>query len=832
MSWGAFAWALFVIAATPALPGAALPAPQAVGGATSEGPLRNPDPPSTLLPPNTTAFGFSVQTDTATACRYAVHEARPFEAMTPFDSSDNTTAHQTVIQGIDPDPNRVNDVYVRCAAYPDALLSLRYRALPDVNPSYPRTSNLWGLNNFDNRSPEYLARYDLWMGSDLRPDQIRTLRSLNPNVLVLTTINAVEAGADWYDDVPDDFWLRNADGERVEVWPGLYRLNLTKPEVAEFLALQAYQKIVANDLMYDGVFLDNVFLDQSWLAKDIYDDPFEADADGDGEADDPAALDAAWRAGVLHELATFRRLMPHALMAGHALDIEEPAIAETFNGVGIGFSTVDVIEGRGISSRGLVRFPQLWTFYSAWNTQARRPHITSVESAPPHQIAYGYGYAPWEGRDIPPSTLEFARTYYPYMRFGLAFTLMDDGYFTHEFGDTWHGNDWWYDELDFDLGYPLGEAEFLDLGGDPPQNLIVNGGFERFIGAPWDLWVDRDAGAAARVSADTAEVAVGGVSARVDVAAASGVDWHINMAQVERPLVEGVTYNLTFWAKSDAPRWISVGAQKGESDWRNYGLRTRVAIDADWKEYTVAFTANETVSDAKIEFFLGEVAGSVWLDDVRLYERPPDVMRREFTNGVVLLNGSRAPQRVEVGPGYRRLQGEQAPRYQYILDDGDAAFSVEGDWREVTYDSGLWEASPPFYHDWGAACHEAVAGQARWDLWIPDEDTYTIDAWWPAAPASGTWSANVVYEVVAGGQVVASATLDQRTGGDEWHLVAQVRLAPGDGAYVRLICQGGAPCIADALHVRSAARYNDGAPAAVVTLQPMDGIILERSEPR
>ncbi|MCZ7544168.1 MAG: hypothetical protein M5R40_11825 [Anaerolineae bacterium] len=92
------------------------------------------------------------------------------------------------------------------------------------------------------------------------------------------------------------------------------------------------------------------------------------------------------------------------------------------------------------------------------------------------------------------------------------------------------------------------------------------------------------------------------------------------------------------------------------------------------------------------------------------------------------------------------------PRYQYILDDSDAAFSVEGDWREVTYDSGLWEASPPFYHDWGAACHEAVAGRARWDLWIPEEDTYTIDAWWPAAPASDTWNGNVVYEVVAGGR--------------------------------------------------------------------------------
>jgi hypothetical protein len=34
--------------------------------------------------------------------------------------------------------------------------------------------------------------------------------------------------------------------------------------------------------------------------------------------------------------------------------------------------------------------------------------------------------------------------------------------------------------------------------------------------------------------------------------------------------------------------------------------------------------------------------------------------------------------------------------------------------------------------------------------------------------------------------------------------------------------------IADALHVTSTARYNDGSPATVITLEPMDGIILQR----
>jgi hypothetical protein len=75
--------------------------------------------------------------------------------------------------------------------------------------------------------------------------------------------------------------------------------------------------------------------------------------------------------------------------------------------------------------------------------------------------------------------------------------------------------------------------------------------------------------------------------------------------------------------------------------------------------------------------------------------------------------------------------------------------------------------------------------------------------------------------------VVASTTLSQTTGGDEWHLIGAVLLSPSDNAYVRLTCQG-APCVADALYLRSRARYNDGSPAEIVTLQPLDGIVLQR----
>jgi hypothetical protein len=110
------------------------------------------------------------------------------------------------------------------------------------------------------------------------------------------------------------------------------------------------------------------------------------------------------------------------------------------------------------------------------------------------------------------------------------------------------------------------------------------------------------------------------------------------------------------------------------------------------------------------------------------------------------------------------------------------------------------------------------------------DDTYTIAAWWPAAPAGTNWTAPALYEVVSGGIVVASTNLDQRVNGDQWHTLATVRLTTTNQAYLRLTAPPG-PCVADAIYVRSAARYNNGQPADAVRLQPMDGIVLARERP-
>ena len=783
-------------------------------------PLADPRPVSTLLPPGTTELDFSITTIEPTTCRYAVGAPLSYDEMMPFDSGDGTTEHQVRLVGLNPDTTTVNRVYIRCQTQPDYVLGLRYRCLPEANPSFPRTSNLWGMSGLLPKGLEYCARIDLWLGAWFTPRQIAELRRLNPDILILTSINAVENGG-----LPEDYYFHDIHGKKVEVWPGSYRLNLTKPYVAEHQARFAYQKMLEADLMVDGCFFDNVMTTQSWQSRDIYGKPFLYDADENGEVDDPAVLDAAWKAGVFHEMKVWRDLMPHAITTGHAYSLREPGIPEIFNGLSYGFVTADVLEGE-------TPFSWLWQDYHDWFRLGRPPVIMNFESSPVDQIAYGYDYAPWD--KIPASTLEFARTYYPEMRFGLCLTLVNDGYFAHEFGDTWHGNDWWYDELDFDLGQPLGPAYLVPQEGLDPRNWIDNGGFEDPSNMQWSIWANDAAGAAATVERDTINAVEGAASAHITVTdAGEGQDWQIDFAQHGRHLVEGKQYRLSFWAKSGVPRSITLSAQKGSPNWDSFGLRAYVQLTTEWQEYSVTFEASETTEESRIQFFVGAVIGEVWLDDVRLVEAPPAVYRRDFQNGSVLLNGTGDRREIDVGKGYARLKGDQAPRYQYILDDADESFTVSGSWSVESYDTGEWTAGGPFYHAWKGTCHESDrrGGEGRWTLEVREDDRYTVEAWWPAAPEASSWSDRVVYEVVADGKVVASATLNQQRGGDEWHPIAEVALSAGDGAFVRVRNEGSGACVADAVCVRSASRYNDGSPTETVTLQPLDGIVLRRVGP-
>ncbi len=70
---------------------------------------------------------------------------------------------------------------------------------------------------------------------------------------------------------------------------------------------------------------------------------------------------------------------------------------------------------------------------------------------------------------------------YQLMRLGLVSTLLDNGYYSFDWGTENHGQLWWYDEYNVDLGQPLGSAYNLDSDSPETQLGIWRRNFEKGV---------------------------------------------------------------------------------------------------------------------------------------------------------------------------------------------------------------------------------------------------------------------------------------------------------------------------------------------------------------
>eukprot|EP00051_Salpingoeca_urceolata_P028207 m.485641 g.485641 ORF g.485641 m.485641 type:complete len:901 (+) comp23895_c0_seq1:278-2980(+) len=803
---------------------------------------------SNLLSPGVTSITFNISTSANTACRFASSNSTPYNTMTPFDSGDGTKFHKTKVTGLSANSSKVNHVYVRCEQFPGELLHLVFRALAAVKPGYPRIGNLWGSYVFKRKGLEYASRIDLWLGASWDAEELETLRALNPATLALTSINSCEFG----DGLPDSFYLHNASNRaRLESWPGAYRLDLTRPEVSFWKAKNMYELILRGGgedrpssapelLPFDGVFVDNVFLTQSWANHDIHGNPFYPDTTGDGKPDDPKEFDAKWRAGVLLELDVFRSIMPNAIMSGHAMDPSDSGITSVFNAISIGFTLPYVLDGRR-------SFDDAWAQYEAWMHVPIKPHITMQEGGPPLQLGYGYGFdSQLTKGSIPASTLEFARDYFRYMRFGLGFTLLDDGYFAYELGDSWHGQDWNYDEFRFDLGDPVGPA--FSVSDDH-----VGQGHVQLPTQDWQLWVSSTA--SANLTWDTQDKHSDTPSARIDVYKVGKTAGGIDLFHPDVTFTKGQDYAISFWAKarncaSSAPV-VELNSRKNGPDWHPFGLQQTLWVSCEWSAYKVAFVATDGGPDeqARVSFWLGDLQANqtLWIDNVTITKSQGVVYQRTFTKGLVLVNARKDRQTVSIPTKYRRFLGQgQAPRHQYIVDDADNTSFAAASWSRVSIEGGYDLAHPsseedsgPYFHQWATSARQlsvpsdgeaGAASPAEWQLGVTESDQYNVSVWWPASPAASGWCTHARFAVLQNSTEIHTATLDQSTngpGGDQWALAAQ-GVSLSAGATATLTCPASCTCIADALLISSRRRFNDGSDLnGSVTLDANDAILLQ-----
>lgn len=285
------------------------------------------------------------------------------------------------------------------------------------------------------------------------PPLFKKLRDQNPNVVLLAYVSPIDTPFDNLDVIEErdgmwhrfaqglapEWFLKTYDGRQVGFWPGNRSLNLsaTSPTrgthagyVADFIA----KEILATTL-WDGVFFETVWDGIWWLNHDI-------DIDNDGVRDEKEKIDQTWRDGhnLLFKTLRDRFGDQYLFLSNGVLE----SYAQYLNGrMFEGFP--DPSEGGWVGS--VKRYRSVASI-------GVQPHVTIVNS----DTKNTGNWKDWQR-----------------MRYGLATTLLFDGYYNFDFGTQERDRLWRYDEYDVSLGKP---SSF------PAKNLL-NSAVESIVKGLW-----------------------------------------------------------------------------------------------------------------------------------------------------------------------------------------------------------------------------------------------------------------------------------------------------------------------------------------------------------
>lgn len=305
---------------------------------------------------------------------------------------------------------------------------------------FPRLANYylsWELTYSEARK---LAKWDLVildMENQINnPHLLEKMREWNEDIIILAYITPQEIDNSALDldqvaplrnkleqGIHEQWYLHDSNQEKLSWWPGTSLLNITNqaPKVNGQRLNDYIPQFVSNEILgsglWDGVFYDNAWDNITYFAGE------DVDIDYDG-VDEPNNLsDRAWREGMKEIYRKTRKLTnKHVILMGNN---------QTRNYDG------------SLNGMMIENFrPENWSYMMGryrYNSQNRQlPNYNVINNNTENQ----------GDKDD-----------YKDVRFGLVSTLLEEGYYSFDYGDQDHSQLWWYDEYDIGLGQPAGEAK-------------------------------------------------------------------------------------------------------------------------------------------------------------------------------------------------------------------------------------------------------------------------------------------------------------------------------------------------------------------------------------
>ena len=547
-----------------------------------------------------------------------------------------------------------------------------------------------------NQVESNLAFADVIVGIDAdtqsrSPDSVRRLRALNPNAVILPYRVAEEQGlinppqgADvsveyqFQQQLADPWYLRDTEGNYVPDpdFPNSRKVNISpySPVVngqTYFSVLQSWLTApLFSSGIWDGVFFDNLFAHINGHILNASNPALiDVDYKGDGVRETPAWISDMNRAATIGMLQQFRTINGDMqLVVGNNGALPELSVAPYVNGY-VFEGVTQNWDGAFTQSlypdgKSMAGWRQAFEDYRIMQATTRAPHLNILEGSGLQGAPMpGAGYSTPTAADIQEE------------RFTLGTALLSDGFYSYDL----HGNlsaPLWFDEYSVDstgiavedpsnkgyLGQPLADAAELTQ----PGTLVFHEEFESASLPP--SFVPNVPGGA-YITQTSGEVISGSGSLvfnNPDHTQSQNFGLNINPAGLQ--FAASTTYLLTFdWRildTFDGSMRIDLYSNGEALDIYWFPIAVKGDSGTVKFPFTIPAAANWT-----IRLLLQNGGGSIAIDNFRIYQGGVGPWRRDFENGIALVNPLSQPYTFTAADiagtlnrnGIHRINGTQAP---------------------------------------------------------------------------------------------------------------------------------------------------------------------------
>jgi hypothetical protein len=147
------------------------------------------------------------------------------------------------------------------------------------------------------------------------------------------------------------------------------------------------------------------------------------------------------------------------------------------------------------------------------------------------------------------------------------------------------------------------------------NQLLLNRNFASQL-QNWTVEQHNGAAVSSRVSKEGPS---GTASARLQVTTPSATDWHVQFNQPNLSVSADTVYSLSFWAKADRAKTISVSILQAHDPWGGLGFQKSIALTTHWQKFSFTLNLSSSDSNARLDFMgLGDQPATYWFADFSL----------------------------------------------------------------------------------------------------------------------------------------------------------------------------------------------------------------------